>query len=200
MGDFLELVSSASFPGRTVVADLPFAVRRGYTYIMTPRQIHTHCSYCGIEFENLDWPRRCLGCTQVTYRNPLPVACLVVPVGRGVLTVRRGIEPKSGMLTFPGGFIDYGESWQQAAVRELWEEAGIVIPPEEVRLYDAISTSKGHMVTIVGIVRSRTVDELEAFVPTEESTECVIIEEPVELAFPQDDQIAKRYFREREGR
>jgi 8-oxo-dGTP pyrophosphatase MutT (NUDIX family) len=40
--------------------------------------------------------------------------------------VRRAIPPARDTLALPGGFIDYGESWQNAAARELREETGIV--------------------------------------------------------------------------
>jgi ADP-ribose pyrophosphatase YjhB (NUDIX family) len=122
------------------------------------------------------------------------VVALLVPVDDGLVVVRRNIEPKAGMLTFPGGYVDYGESWQQAAVRELREEACIEIPPDEVRVFDVISTSKGHMVTIFGIVHSRRESELPEFVPNAESSERMIIRDVVELAFPQDNELLRKYF------
>jgi NADH pyrophosphatase NudC (nudix superfamily) len=86
----------------------------------------SHCSFCGTAFEeNQDYPRQCQNCQNTTYRNPLPVAVVILPVDNGVLLVRRAIEPRKGLLAFPGGFINYGESWQTAAARELFEETGI---------------------------------------------------------------------------
>jgi NADH pyrophosphatase NudC (nudix superfamily) len=74
-------------------------------------QKHSHCSYCGHPF-GVDqlWPRRCPQCEQTSFRNPLPVAVVLVPVDGGVLTVRRTIEPKFGWLALPGGYIEVGET------------------------------------------------------------------------------------------
>jgi len=68
----------------------------------------------------------------VSYRNPLPVAVLVLPVEkRGLLMVRRATPPIG--LAFPSGFIEYGERWQDAAARELAEEAGVRVDPDLIR-------------------------------------------------------------------
>src|SRR5512139_3580604 len=105
----------------------------------------SHCSYCGTPFEAAEsWPRTCAGCGQTTWRNPLPVALVMMPVigpdGRtGLLMVRRGIEPQAGLLGLPGGFIEEGETWQAAAVRELVEETGLVADVAEVELADVLS-------------------------------------------------------------
>ena len=55
-----------------------------------------------------------------SWRNPAPVSVLVVPANDGVLVIRRNIPPV-GKLALPGGFIDLGETWQQAGAREAHE-------------------------------------------------------------------------------
>ena len=105
---------------------------------------HAFCGYCGARFEvGQPWPRVCGACGNVTYRNPLPVAVMIAPVdlgGRvGVLAVRRAIAPRSGWLALPGGFIEVGESWQEAAARELREETGVAVHPATVRVFDVRS-------------------------------------------------------------
>ena len=42
-----------------------------------------------------------------------------------VLLVRRGKEPEKGMLTFPGGSLELGETMAECAARELMEETGL---------------------------------------------------------------------------
>jgi NADH pyrophosphatase NudC (nudix superfamily) len=97
-------------------------------------QKNSHCSYCGNAFAaDQPWPRRCAQCGNMTFRNPLPVAVVIQPVDDGVLTVRRTIQPRSGWLALPGGYIEFGESWQAAGARELWEEAGIEIGSSSLR-------------------------------------------------------------------
>lgn len=61
------------------------------------------------------------------YLNPKVVAG-AIPVSNGrILLVRRNIEPSKGKWTFPGGFVDWGESVQAAALREALEETGLTI-------------------------------------------------------------------------
>src|SRR5215218_700253 len=93
----------------------------------------SHCSYCGHRFaEDAAWPRTCRSCARVSYRNPLPVAVLAVPVEDvGVLMVRR-TNPPAG-LALPSGYIEHGERWQDAAARELAEETGVRVDPARIR-------------------------------------------------------------------
>ena len=52
------------------------------------------------------------------------VGAVVVRQGR-VLLAQRGQPPSEGMWTFPGGVVELGETLQDAAAREVWEECGI---------------------------------------------------------------------------
>ena len=69
----------------------------------------------------------------VTYRSEFPpffVTCdlVVLSVRAGalhVLLVRRGGEPYAGRLALPGGFVEIDENLEDAAYRELGEEAGV---------------------------------------------------------------------------
>ena len=87
------------------------------------------CPRCGREAET-DFPRRivCTHCGYEAYFNPKPVACAIPVDGDGRLILqRRGFDPGKGMWTFPGGFVELGESVEDAARREVAEELGIAI-------------------------------------------------------------------------
>jgi bifunctional NMN adenylyltransferase/nudix hydrolase len=56
----------------------------------------------------------------------------VVKVGEQVLLIRRGRAPGKGLLAVPGGFIEQRETAYQSAVRELEEETGFSLLPEEM--------------------------------------------------------------------
>jgi ADP-ribose pyrophosphatase YjhB (NUDIX family) len=58
-----------------------------------------------------------------TFRNPLPTVDVVVVRAGRVLLIER-MNPPAGWA-LPGGFIDYGEAAETAAVRELAEETGL---------------------------------------------------------------------------
>lgn len=160
---------------------------------------NSHCGYCGTAYPvDAGWPRICPGCGETTWRNPLPVALLMVPVKLhdgghpGVVVVRRDIEPARGELCLPGGFIEFGETWQEGAVRELREEAGILADPAEVTLFDVAST--GYHVLIVGTVPPRHIDDLPPVAATDESTEWVVLKQAEPLAFPVHTAAVTRFF------
>jgi 8-oxo-dGTP diphosphatase len=160
---------------------------------------HSHCSYCGVAYAaDAPWPRVCVGCGETTWRNPLPVAVALLPVDtadgrRGLVVVRRDIEPGRGLLGLPGGFIELGESWREAAVRELFEETTITADADDVRLFDVHSTPSG-MILVFGLLPPRAVGDLPAVAPTPEATEWLIATEPLQLAFPTHTRAMADYF------
>ncbi len=69
----------------------------------------------------------CSRCGFIDFPGPKLVAgCFIIDAGR-VLLLRRGIEPQIGKWTFPGGYVDLGETPQQAALRETREEVGMQV-------------------------------------------------------------------------
>lgn len=87
------------------------------------------CSACGQPVvsrvpEGDHLPRYvCVGCATIHYENPRIIAgCIPESEGK-ILLCRRAIEPRMGYWTFPAGFMENGESLQQAAARESMEEA-----------------------------------------------------------------------------
>jgi ADP-ribose pyrophosphatase YjhB (NUDIX family) len=87
------------------------------------------CPRCGAEAE-IAFPRSiaCPSCGYRAYYNPKPVAAAIPRDGADrVWLLRRGFDPGGGRWTFPGGFVDLGESVEDAARREVREELGIEI-------------------------------------------------------------------------
>jgi len=104
-------------------------------------------------------------------------------VDNGVLTVRRTIAPRSGWLALPGGYVDWGETWQEAGAREMWEEAGVRIDPAALREFKVFSASNSTMM-VVAHATPLTAADLPPFLPNDEADERAILTEPQELAFP----------------
>jgi len=65
----------------------------------------------------------CTACGTIHYENPRVIAGCVIEVDGRILMCKRAIEPRHGFLTIPAGFMENGESVQQAAAREAMEEA-----------------------------------------------------------------------------
>lgn len=79
----------------------------------------------------------CRSCSTIHYRNPRIVAGTVPMVEDRILLCRRAIEPRKGYWTLPAGFMELGESVEEAAARETWEEAAALI--HSPRLYSLIN-------------------------------------------------------------
>jgi ADP-ribose pyrophosphatase YjhB (NUDIX family) len=58
-----------------------------------------------------------------TYRNPLPTVDTIIEIAGGIVLIRRKNPPHGWAI--PGGFVDYGESLETAAVREAKEETSL---------------------------------------------------------------------------
>ena len=87
------------------------------------------CSQCGTSVEQKipqgeDRLRAvCPACHTIHYQNPKIVAGCIPEWEGQILLCRRAIEPRVGFWTFPAGFMEMGESTEEAAARETLEEA-----------------------------------------------------------------------------
>lgn len=59
------------------------------------------------------------------YKDPIPTVDLIVRKGKKILLEQRGREPFLGMHALPGGHMEYGETIERTALRELKEETSI---------------------------------------------------------------------------
>ncbi len=67
--------------------------------------------------------RICSHCSFIDYENPRIVAGTVVTRGDQILLCKRAIEPRKGFWTLPAGYMEKGETIEEAAAREAREEA-----------------------------------------------------------------------------
>ena len=90
---------------------------------------YNYCPICAtpLQVGMIEGKKRkyCPQCGFVDYKNPLPVALAVAVKDKKFLLIKRGIPPKKGMWGSPSGFIEIGETPEEACLRELKEETGV---------------------------------------------------------------------------
>ncbi len=92
----------------------------------------------------------------MAYRNPIPTVDIILEFeGQGILLIERKNEPHGWAL--PGGYVDYGESLEQAAIREAKEEIGLDVKiTRQFHTYsEPTRDPRQHTVSTVFIVQAR---------------------------------------------
>lgn len=160
-----------------------------------------YCSECGesIELRVPEGDDReryvCSACEHIHYVNPrVIVGCLPVFEDK-VLLCKRAIEPRLGFWTMPAGFMENGETTEEGAARETWEEARARVSNMYLyRVFDVPYISQVYM------FYRCTLDD-GAFGVGPESLETALYGEDEipweEIAFPVVQQTLRAYFEDR---
>jgi len=89
------------------------------------------------------------------YRNPVPTVDIIIEMDSGIILIERKHEPLGWAL--PGGFVDYGETLEHAAIREAREETGMEI--SDLTLLgcysDPLRDTRLHTISTVFVARGR---------------------------------------------
>lgn len=67
----------------------------------------------------------CQCCAYIHYVNPKIIAGCIIEQDGKYLLCQRAIPPRPGTWTLPAGFLESGETTEDGAVREVWEETGV---------------------------------------------------------------------------
>ncbi len=135
----------------------------------------------------------CEGCGFVFYLGPKLVAGAIFELDGGIMLVQRDIEPGYGKWTFPGGFVERGETAEAAAQREALEETGL-----EVRVSGIVGlySYEGQTPAIAVFAASVTGGEPT---PLDETIDARIFPKDDlpwdEMAFPSTEHALKDYLR-----
>lgn len=81
----------------------------------------------------------CPSCSYIHYDSPsVLVSCLLFRDDR-ILWIKRATDPYAGLWASPSGFVESGETLEEAASRELLEETGLIVRPEGFSVYAVTS-------------------------------------------------------------
>ena len=162
-----------------------------------------HCPNCGTAVEHLIPPDDnrvraiCVACDSVHYQNPLNVVG-TLPVWEAdgsVLLCRRAIEPRRGLWTLPGGFMELDETCAEGALRETHEEAGADV--EMGALYTLLNVVRVGQIHLFYLARLRSL----ALNPGPESLEARMFTEAEipwdDIAFKTTRETLRCYFDDR---
>ena len=129
------------------------------------------CSHCGaavrVGIPPDDNRERylCDGCGRIHYQNPNIVSGCLARWGDKILMCKRAIYPRKGYWTAPAGYLENGESVEEGAVRETWEEANAEV--EIVRLLTVSSIPHINQVYMIYLANLKNLN----FSPGAESLE-----------------------------
>lgn len=158
-----------------------------------------YCSNCGSADLRSEVPAGdtrartvCGNCGEIHYRNPKVVTgCLAVWEGK-VLLCRRAIEPRAGYWNIPAGFLEIGETVEEGAVREVWEEAEAKVELQGLQTVFSFTNYWHVYLQFVGELVNGE------FGVGEESTECRLFSEAEipwdEIAFESSRFALRHYF------
>lgn len=161
-----------------------------------------YCSQCGhkttFHIPSGDSRERhvCSNCGFIHYINPRIIAG-TVPVYEGrILLCRRAIEPRKHFWTLPAGFMECGETVEEAAARETWEEAEARVHLKGLyTIFNLPHISQVYMFFLSDVIDGQ-------YGVGEESLETELFDEKdipwQELAFPTIHRTLKLYFDDRQ--
>ena len=93
--------------------------------------------------------------TVYVYQNPIPTVDIIIETEKGIVLIKRKNPPYGWAI--PGGFVDYGESLEEAAIREAKEETGLDVKLiKQFHTYsDPIRDPRQHTITTVYIAKAK---------------------------------------------
>ena len=150
-----------------------------------------YCQRCGGPMVDTTVERKarraCPACGFVAFRDPKVAAAVLVLLDGSLVMVKRGVEPELGRWAFPSGFVDRGESVEDAAVREVKEETGLDVRTTGlVGLYSETGSPVILAVYSAEVIGGKLASGHDA----DEAATFAISDLPP-LPFPHDDQILR---------
>lgn len=92
----------------------------------------------------------CTECSFINYENPLPTTVALAETDGKILLIKRGIEPLKGIWILPSGFMELGETPEEACLRELKEETNMEgVIKELIGVFHNITPMYGDIISLI---------------------------------------------------
>lgn len=124
--DNLKKISLRNFITLDFLDENKFGILAQAASVLNWHESHQFCSSCGKETKSVrgGWRRDCLICKKEHFPRVDSVVIMLVTFGEYCL-IGRGVNFKEGRYSCLAGYVESGETLEDAAKRELFEEAGI---------------------------------------------------------------------------
>ncbi len=159
------------------------------------------CNLCGEKVSHIipeDDDRKrfvCDDCGHIHYQNPRIIVCTLPVYEEKVLLCKRAIEPRKGLWTLPGGFMENDETTHEGALRETREEACANVELLDIySLYNLSHINQVHLffrANLLDLNFAAGAESLEVDLFTEQQIPWQ------EIAFTPVRETLKQYFRDR---
>ena len=166
-----------------------------------------HCPACGSTEVVHNGLRaiECRSCGFVYYQNMAAAVATIIEVDGRILVVVRAHDPGSGKWDLPGGFIEHGETAEEALVREVREELNIEITDMHFLCTAANEYPfKGVVYPVLDVYFVGRVRNLDAIAPADDVADYVLIEPDAldldRFAFRSSRSALRSYLAGRSGR
>ena len=130
-----------------------------------------------------------------SYENTPTVVVVLVPLRGGLLMIRRALPGEGqGKPALPGGYQMLGQTWQEAGAQEVLEETGVKIASGTLRVV-IVETTPDRRQNLL-FCQSPPIIHDRPFVHDAEVSEVLVVNKPVETAFPMHTRVVHEFFRQ----
>ena len=154
-----------------------------------PLEKFKFCPVCGHEGFKVDTfkSKKCEKCKfNYFYNSAGAVPVIIKDKEDNYLFVKRKYNPLKGTLDLPGGFIDYGETAENCAVREVKEETGLEIEEKDLKYLFTVPNYYNYsdfVITSIDIYFETCVDSFKSGIANDDAQELVILKkDEIDLA------------------